>query len=427
MTGCGNGSSGSGSTGGAGSASGDSPKPAKQITLKIGLPGSYDVTSKDILDNFTKSHPNIKLDVEEMPWGDFSQKITTEIAGGTAPDLWFQENAVILGYGKRGVAEDLTPYITKDINKDDYVSTLFAGKDPNGKIWGIPHGINPIALAYNKKVFTDAGVPFPTNDWTYTDLINTAKKLTKDTNGDGTPDIWGFMNSGTITTGWYPWTRAAGGQVLDDTRTKAMFNSPKSVEGLKMWTDMQKNGLSPDGPTIKAMGNDWGSPAQGKAAMMFMQYSQAPLANKQVPDGDYDTVMIPKSLDGVRRVTSVPNSWMIFSRAKKENKDAAWEFLKYYMSDEAQSIVAKSGSELPIKKTALDEVEKLTSTKPANKKAYTQGIAEAGTLTDESAAWREWTAAVRPIMSDMFNLKVSVDDGVKQLMDAVQPILDSNK
>lgn len=128
-----------------------SPGAAKNVTLKIGLPGAYDVTKKEIIDGFIAKHPNIKVEVQDAPWGDFVAKIATQIAGGTTPDVWLQENAVILGYGKRGVAEDLAPYIKRDLKDADYITGLYAAKTPDGKVWGVPHGINPIALAYNKK------------------------------------------------------------------------------------------------------------------------------------------------------------------------------------------------------------------------------------------------------------------------------------
>jgi multiple sugar transport system substrate-binding protein len=82
----------------------EEPKP---VTLTIGLPGGYDVTSKEIIDGFKTAYPHITLVIDEAPWGDFTKKITTQIAGGNAPDIWFQENAAVLGYGDMGAAEDL--------------------------------------------------------------------------------------------------------------------------------------------------------------------------------------------------------------------------------------------------------------------------------------------------------------------------------
>src|SRR5690625_415011 len=173
------------------------------VELTIGLPGGYDVTSKDIIDGFIEAHPEIDVTIEEAPWSEFTQQIVTRIAGYTAPDVWFKENAYAIGYGERGVAEDLTPYIEADIDTDEYADALFAAETPDGIIYGVPHGINPIALAYNKKIFEEAGVDPPTDDWTYDDMIEAAKELTQDTDGDGKTDIYGFGLGANITQGWF--------------------------------------------------------------------------------------------------------------------------------------------------------------------------------------------------------------------------------
>lgn len=399
----------------------------KEVKLSLGLPGGYDITNKKIVDGFQAKYPYVKLEIDEAPWSDFISKITTEIAGNNAPDTWLQENAVILGYGKQGAAEDLAPYIAKDLKKDDYISGLFAAK-VGDKVWGVPHGVNPIALAYNKKIFTDANVPLPTDNWTYQDLIDTAKKLTKDTNGDGTPEIYGFIVSSSITNGWFPWIKSAGGQALDSTLTNAVFDDAKSIEGITAWSDLiNKLKVSPSRSRITGLGGEFKMFGNNMVAMDFLQYSSAQaLINKDFPNLDYDVVKIPKGFDGKRIVPMVSNDWLIFSRAKKESKDAAWLWLKYYLSQESQDILAESGASLPLYKSSLDKVQS-SSFKPANKKAFTEGIAEAGTSLDENACWNEWRTAAQPIFNDIYDNKISPTEGLKQIKAKVQKVLDDNK
>ncbi|GGD82979.1 ABC transporter substrate-binding protein [Paenibacillus nasutitermitis] len=392
----------------------------KQVTLKLGLPGSYDVTSKEIVDGFIASHPNIKVEIQEAPWGDFTSKIATQIAGNTMPDVWLQENAVILGYGKRGVAEDLSPFIEKDLKADDYIDGLFAAKATDGKVYGVPHGINPIALAYNKKVFDDAGVPAPTDDWTYQDLIDASKKLTKKN------EVYGFVGAYSITQGWFPWIKQAGGYALDETLTKAMFSDPKSITGLTQLVDGVKDGYFTNPDFLTVNGGELQTFAAGKAAMYFMQYSSQVSMNSDFPDTDWDVVKIPKAVDGKRYVPMVTNSWLISSRAKQESKDAAWEFLKYYLGDEAQKIVADSGSTLPVKKTALDSLDQST-TKPANKKAFTEGIAEGGVTLDENASWSEWRIIVQQYVNELAKGNGDAQSIAKEIDKKVQEVLDSNQ
>lgn len=396
----------------------------EKVTLKIGLPGSYEVTSKEIIDGFIASHPDIKVEIQEAPWGDFTSKIATQIAGNTMPDVWFQENATILSYGKRGVAEDLSSYIERDLQADEYVDGLFSAKTPEGKVWGVPHGINPIALAYNKDVFDKAGVPIPTDDWTYNDLIETSKLLTVK-EGDR-PTQFGFIGSFSITTGWFPWIKQAGGSALDDTLTRSRFDDPKTAAGLQQLYDGVKQGYFTDIDFVKANGGELEVFAGGKAAMHFFQYSLQVNMNESFPDTNWDVVKIPKGIDGKRYVPMVANTWLISSRAKQEAKDAAWEFLKYYLSNEAQDIIIKSGSTLPVKKSALDQL-KDSATKPLNKAAFTDGIDEGGVTLDENASWSEWRILVQQVVNEIMVDNVTVSDGLKDIHQKVQEVLDESK
>lgn len=393
---------------------------SKQVTLKLGLPGSYDVTSKEIVDGFIASHPEIKVEIQEAPWGDFTSKIATQIAGNTMPDVWLQENAVILGYGERGVAEDLSSYIERDLKADEYIDGLFAAKTADGKVWGVPHGINPIALAYNKTVFEEAGVPLPTDEWTYADLIDTAKRLT---NKD--KDIYGFVGSYSITQGWFPWIKQAGGQALDESKSKAMFTEAQTITGLNQLVAGVKEGYFTNPDFLTVNGGEQPTFAGGKAAMYFMQYSSQVTMNSDFPDTDWDVVKIPLSVDGKRYVPMVTNSWLISSRAKQESKDAAWAFLKYYLSDEAQKIVADSGSTLPVKNTALESLSSST-TKPANKAAYTDGIAEGGVTLDENATWNEWRVIVQQYVNEWVKGNSNPAAQAEELNKKIQDVLDGN-
>lgn len=403
----------------------ESEEPQKQLSLTIGLPGSYEVTSKVIIDRFIETHPHITVKIEEAPWGDFTSKIATQIAGNNMPDVWFQENATILGYGKRGVAEDLMPYIERDLNASDYIDGLFSAKTTDDKVWGIPHGINPIALAYNKSAFAEANVDLPTDDWTYADLIEASKKLTIKEGKDTSQ--FGYIGSYSITNGWFPWIKQAGGSALDSTKTKSMLNDPKTIEGLTQLRQGIEEGYFTNNDYVKANGGEMEVFASGKAAMFMMQYSLQVNMNTNFPDVDWDVVKVPKAVDGNRYVPMVANSWLISSRASDDSKEAAWQFLKFYLGDEVQKIVAESGSTLPVKLSAYDALENST-TKPLNKKGYTEGISEGGTTLDENDSWAEWRILVQQEVNEaIVHGNKSVEDAMAAAHKSVQQVLDENQ
>ena len=387
----------------------------KPLKLSLGLPEAYNVTSETLVKNFKAKYPNITVTIDESDWGTFTSGLAAKIAAKTAPDIWFQENAKILGYGKDGVATDLAPYIARDINANDFAPALFSAK-VGDKVWGVPHGSNPIALAYNKKIFDNAKEPYPTDNWTFDDMIRVAKKLNSD-------NTYGFLTTVNITQGWFPWIKGAGGNCLDSTLTKADFLNPKTKEGVAKWANTYLvDKIAPD--TAIATNVLFGT---GKGAMVFMQYSETANANKTYPRLDYDTVMIPKATDGSgkRYVINIFNSWLINSAATQDSKDAAWQFIKYYLSAEGQDEVAILGAALPIRKSSASKLD--TTTKPKNKAAFTKGVEVGGYTMDETPAWDLWRRPTNTTMMAIYEGTKTVEEGLAEIQASVQKILDDNK
>ncbi|MDD4495011.1 MAG: sugar ABC transporter substrate-binding protein, partial [Eubacteriales bacterium] len=390
---------------------------ATKSNLYLGLPSGYEVTSKTIVDNFIKKNPNITVKLDTSDWGVFTGGIAAKIAAKTCPDVWVQENAVVLGYGKDGIAADLAAYIARDLNASDYAPKLFSAK-VGTKVWGVPHGANPIALAYNKAIFDKAGEAYPTDNWTYDKMIEVAKKLN---NPDTAKRVYGFLTTMNITQGWFPWIKSTGGNCLDATLTKADFTNPKTYEGITKWANtFLVDKIAPD--TSMATTDLFG---MQKGAMVFLQYSETVSVNNKYKNLDYDTVMIPKATDGKRYVPSIDNSWVVFSGAKDSSKDAAWEWIKYYLSAEGQDEVAKKGAAVPIRLSSMSKID--TTTKPKNKAAFTKGMAEGGVTTDESPVWNLWRRPANTIFMEIYEGSKTVDAGLKEIQLKVQKILDDNK
>jgi len=328
--------------------------------------------------------------------------------------VWFQENAVILGHGASGNAVDLAAYIARDLKTSDYVSSLFVAK-VGTKVWGIPHGANPVALAYNKSVFTAAGEAFPTSSWTYNDMIAAAKRIQAKND-----QIYAFLTNTSITTGWFPWIKAYGGSCLTDNLTKANFLDAKTKAGVVAWA----NTYSVDGIAPSAGENKQALFGSNAGAMYFLQYSEAVTMNKTYPQLNWDTAMIPKAVDGSgkRYVPNLSNSWFIWSGAKKDNQDAAWEWIKFYLNAQSQDLVAQMGAALPVRISSMSKIS--TSTKPYNKAAFTEGIAQGGVSMDENPTWDQWRRVVNNALGGVYDDPTTVDAALAQLQTDVQAILD---
>ena len=127
--------------------------------------------------------------VQEAQPADYYTKLQTNLAGGTAADLLWLSQEYIAGYAQKGVLLDISDRLAKDdrpaAKLDDYYPSVLQTAQYENKTYGLPWIAQPVMLYYNPKLFADAGVQPPNENWTWDDFKAAAAKLTKDTNGDG--------------------------------------------------------------------------------------------------------------------------------------------------------------------------------------------------------------------------------------------------
>jgi len=386
------------------------------VTLKLGLPSGKDVTPMEILDSFKEKNPNITVELDESPWNEFKKKLKMQIAASNPPNTFIMDSGYVAALGAMGASVDLSDRVKKELNEKDYSSALFAGKDPAGRLWGIPHGINSVAIYYNKTLFDQAGLPYPEANWTFDDMFELASKLTRDTNGDGTIDQYGMAYGSSITDGWLPFVAAMGGAPLDETRKKSMFKDEKTIEGLKKYVYPQQSGISPSAEWIAANGNSVSSFYMGKIGLYMAQASVVNILNKNAPQGfNYDVQMMPIGWDGQRHCVYVPNQWTIFSRTTDAEQNAAWKWVKHFISEESQMKVADTLlAGYPIKQSALDYISK-KNTVPTNMKAFYEGIDDYGLTIYENKTFEEWRPKVDLITTQMRRGEKAFDAGLEEI------------
>lgn len=388
-------------------------------SLKIGLPGGYSVTPKELLDLFEKKNPDISLIVDDAPWGDYAKRVQTQLMSDKAPDAWFIESGIVISYGAMGVVEDLQPYISKEFNHDDYW-VLDDAKDQEGHIWGIPHGLQSTALAYNRNYFDDAGMEYPNGKWNFDELILAAQKLTSKDN-DGNTKRYGILLNTSITVSWFPWIRGLGGKVLDESRSRSMLNSPQTIAAVEKWYSLQEKGIIPSIPVSQANQGAISMFGTGKGAMNFLLYNECNQLNDNFQDLEWDVGPIPIGTNGQRYVPYVANAWVINKKASKESKELAWRWLKFWLSDEAQSILGRDGSNLPINKKVF--IRGTKQQVPAHREVFVNYLDEAGGNLDINPTWNAWRLAVSSIIKDIWNEKISVKLGMEQAHNEVEDIL----
>ena len=319
------------------------PKPLAEgakIILRVGTGDSGEGLNphQEIIAAFEKANPDILVQLEAVAGADYYTRLLTQIAAGDAPDIiQIGDDAVPMFVSKGGFLP-LDDFITGTYPLDTSIylpGTLKPGIY-KGQQYFLPKDFSPLSVYFNKKIFDQFGVDYPTGDWTWDEFLKTAQELTKDTDGDGNTDIWGVQLSANWTSGFEYWVAAAGGRLIseDGTTYIGYMDSPETISAVQFYADMyNKYKVAPPPADF----NLWagGNPEfeTGKAAMrLFGRWPQTGLRNN--PNVDLGVVEVPA---GVKKANVLFwGGFGIYSGTK--NPEAAWRFLKFYTGAEGSEI-----------------------------------------------------------------------------------------
>jgi len=310
-----------------------------QITLRIGTWEGGDglAMQQKVADDYMKDHPNVKIEIESVP-DQYGTKILTQIAGGDAPDIFQIGDGDVRLFMEKGGLEDLTVYAegSNGINYDDYYENVLDVGRIDGKLFTMPKDYSTLAVFYNKKLFDEAGVPYPEKGWTWEEFNETAKKLTK-VDGKNVAH-WGAKLPGGETRFLIPLIYGYGGSVISDDGEKfeGFMNSDGTKTALQLYSDMYfKDKITPSNSDSEAFkGVDLFE--AGKVAMYIM--GRWPLTGYESnPDLDFGIVELPQGPKG--EVNSIFYAgYGLYT--KSDNKEAAWDYLKFLTGAPGSSVFA---------------------------------------------------------------------------------------
>lgn len=355
---------------------------------------------EEAIKKFNEKHPDIKVKTELIPYGQYFQKLETAATGGALPDVLWMNGAHVVQYAEGKVIEPLSEHAKKDnYSLENYPKSLIDLYTVDGKVYGIPKDYDTTGLWYNKKIFDDAGVPYPDENWDWAKLKETAKKLTNKEKG-----IWGFAAVMGNQGGYYDFIWQNKGYIVSDDGKSVGFDKPEAVEALKYNISFIEEGLSPTQAQMAetAAGDLFSS---GKIAMMFDGPWMVPEYKK---NKDLDVTVVPK---GEQRAVSIHGLSNVISAHSKQ-KEAAWEFVKFLGSKETAEIYAKTGTVIPAYNGTQEAW--LKSVPTLNLQAFIDGAEYAYPLPsakNTGAIWQHET----DILKKAWSGEESVEEAVKEL------------
>ena len=224
---------GSGSSSGGSTQSGGSGSSSSGGDLTINIwDANQQKGIQTICDDWT-ALGNPKVKVEVIDWDNYWTLLEAGASGGQLADVFWMHSDYAQIYMENDILLDLTGYIEKDgVDMSIYYPDIAAiYKRDDGKIFALPKDHDTIALLYNKALFDQAGVEYPTDEWTYEDMYEAAKKIT-----EATPDdTYGYaLNTSNDQDGWYNYIYSYGGNVVNTEKTDTGIDSAESKAAMEM-------------------------------------------------------------------------------------------------------------------------------------------------------------------------------------------------
>jgi len=157
--------------------------------------------NKEIVAAWNQAHPDIQVEYIQGDWNSVHDYMLTSFESGDVPDVFHYDSSSIIDWANRGYLKELSSLIPAEMKEDISPNAWATVTNENGEIYGIPFLWEALVTFYNVDRFEEAGITPPTADdpWTWDEFMAAAKQLTKDEDGDGTPEqygaSWGLKSS----------------------------------------------------------------------------------------------------------------------------------------------------------------------------------------------------------------------------------------
>ncbi len=405
------------------SASASSETTGDVTTLNWAL---WDIAStvyyQPLIDAFEAEHPDIKINMVDLGSTDYSTVLGTQLSGGGS-DFDVVTIKDVPGYVtlvSKGVLEPLDDLISQDGVDLSKYNGITDQVTMDGKLYELPFRSDIWVLYYNKDVFDNAGVAYPTNDMTWEEYDALARSVTDTTPGS---EVYGAH--------YHTWRSAVQLMgILDGEHT--------AVDGEYEWTKpyyemvlaQQSDGVCQDYATLKTQGLHYSDAfAQGNVGMLNMGSWFISTLIQKIQSGEYTEcsnwgmVKYPHA-EGVEPGSTLATITALSIPTSAPHKDEAWEFVKFVTGEEGAQVLADTGNIPAMTNDAIVEAIASMDGFPQDDTSK-EALITSHTYLEMGASSK--SSEIETVLNEQHDLIMteseSVDDGIAAMNEGVQAVL----
>ena len=316
----------------------------------------------------------------------YQDVLIAELEAGTAPDVFWIPGTDVARFAKLGLILNLAPYDEADeeFSVEDFYPQIMQHvtvplEEGETALWGVPRDASAFAVYYNADLFDDAGVDYPSADWTWDDFRAAAEEI----NALGN-DIYGFgMNNWWANYGY--WINAAGSSFFNEDFTACGLDNDATVAGLEFPAGFYADNLA------TPYGEDAEPPFLAGQVGMFLNGRWATPNMVANADFNWNVAELPAGPEG-------QSNWLFWGayvvNADTEHPEEAWELVTRLTSGDVQGQVAGLGANIP-SRTGGSAVDDFLATFPElglNNEAFVNGLSYG---VAENPVWAgDWSTIV---------------------------------
>jgi multiple sugar transport system substrate-binding protein len=383
-----------------------------------------------LTERFPEVEPNVELNLQNVPFGEYFRKFLAAHAAGDVPDAMHSSVSWGRDFYDKGALNDLMSYMeaTDDVRRDNFLAGALVPSGKGPVQYGVPgEGPDHTCIFFNIDYFEEAGLTTDLKEiqdnWDWNTFVDAAKKLTV-REGDeitrsgflvGIPSrhqlsFWPACHGGAF-------YKEEGGQI-----TGLAFNDgDAAIHGLNWWLDMlyESKVSQPIGPERQ----DWNQFLQGTTAMVLSGPWNYVNVLEQAPDMTWSAMLIPKApYPGGRYSTDLWTNMLVIP-SKAKNKDAGWTLLHFWCGLEFMIKRLEIGKWLAPRKDFYEtaEYEKERQDLPVmDNVPLASEVGEAATFIQRSPI----EEAIRPIVEDVMIQDRDVEGAVEEMLEKCNALME---
>jgi len=299
-----------------------------------------------LVEKFEAANPGIEIEAENIPWNSYYDNLYTAVIGGNAPDaamvkMFAQPRLIEMG-ALEPIGDRLDGWDGLSELQDNLINLTSA---QDGERYYLPIQYVVLYLYYRPSMFEEAGLEVPA---TCDAFREAAKALTKDTDGDGNPDVYGFGFRGGKGghDHWASLTLSRDGVALDDG-----MDSAAALEGTQYVVDLfREDGVFPPSAPNDGFQEIIGGFKSGRTAMTIHHIGSANGMVEALGD-DVSAAVVPEC-GGGRWTSFGDESTAVF--AASDVKDAAFKWITFLSSPGNNAEFNTATGQLPVTKSDSD-------------------------------------------------------------------------